>query len=120
MAGMSRWLLAGGFVIAGFPFTGIAIRSAAVAVGGEDLGRLPNWYGWIFAACAVVVAVLFAAAAAAAATDRVPWRVVVTGSLAALVVVGVATLGSLYFVIPLAMLAGISYLLKRRTSPGTA
>jgi len=120
MAGMTRWLLAGGFVVAGLPFTGVAASSVRYAVRGEDPGRFPSWYGWIVALCAVVVALLFALAAAAAATEGVPWRKVLASSLVALVVVGVATLGSPYFVIPLAVLAAISYLLKKRTSPGTA
>jgi hypothetical protein len=120
MAGMSRIILGLGFAVAGLPFTGMVGSGVRYALRSHDPDKMPSWYGWIFATAALLAAAAFGLAAFTAVTERLPWRTVFRATLAALPVAAVATLGSLLFVIPLAILVGIVYLLTKRTSRDTA
>ncbi len=114
MAGMTRWLLAGGFVVAGLPFTGLVGTGIRYALRSHSPDALPSWYGWIFALAALVVALLFTASALAAAFGVPTWATVFRGALIGLPVAAAASLGSVPLIAGMAALLLAAWLLKRR------
>jgi len=114
MAGMTRWLLAGGFVVAGLPFTGLVGSGVRYALRSHDPDALPSWYGWIFALCALVVALLFAGAVLAVAVRVPTWTLLFRATAVALPLVALASLGSPPLIAGAAALLLAAWVLRRR------
>jgi hypothetical protein len=114
MAGMSRWLLALAFVVAGIPFTGLVGSGVRYVFGDHPGERLPSWYGWLFALAALIVSALFAASAIAAATGVPSWAFLLRATAVATPLVALASLGSPPLIAGVVSLLLVTWLLKRR------
>ena len=116
---MQRGLLAAGFAICAVPFSGLVGTGLRYATHSHRPGSLPSWYGYVFAAAALVVTLLFVIAALTALGRGPSWARLFRVTLIALPFVAVGSLTSPPLVAGMAVLTFAVWALKRKTSRGS-
>jgi hypothetical protein len=114
---MRQGLLAVGFAIAAVPFSGFVAASVRYALREHESGRLPSWYGWVFASASLLVTALFLGCAARTLGYGPSWRTLFRVTALSFPLVALVSLGSIQLLAGLAVLLLAIWALRRRAEP---